>query len=99
MGRTGRAGIVSGALRLASDRHDAPAPPGRELHDPRGARVQRVVLADPDAVAGMEARAALAHDDLAAGDGLTRKDLHAEALGVRVAPVARGAQTLLMSHS
>jgi len=45
--------------RSRSDRDDAPAPPGRELDGAGGARVQRVVLADPHAVAGVEARAAL----------------------------------------
>ncbi len=49
---------------------DAPAPAGRELHGAGGARVERVVLADADAFAGLEAGAALAHDDLAAGHGL-----------------------------
>src|SRR3954468_13964017 len=98
MCRTGRAGIVSVARRPADDRHDAPAPAGREPHGPRRAGVERVVPADPDALAGMEARAALADDDLAAGDVLAREDLDAEALGVRVAPVARGAEPLLMRH-
>ena len=37
-------------------------------------------LADARARAGAKARAALAHDDLAAGHALTRENLHAEAL-------------------
>src|SRR3954468_7772664 len=98
MCRTGRAGIVSVARRPADDRHDAPAPAGRELHGPRRAGVERVVLADPDALAGMEARTALADDDLAAGHVLAGEDLHAQALGIGVAAVARGAEPLLMSH-
>src|SRR5262249_57801882 len=69
-----------------------------KLHDPRGGGVDRVAPADPDAVAGLEAGAALAHDDLAAGDRLAGEHLHAEALGVRVAAVARGAEALLMRH-
>src|SRR5581483_876394 len=47
--------------------HRASAPPGRELHRARGARVERVVLADAHARARLELRPALAHDDLAAG--------------------------------
>ena len=58
----------------------------------------RVVAADADAVAGLEARAALADDDLAAGDDLAGEHLHAEALGVRVAAVAGGAEALLVCH-
>src|SRR5262249_25018826 len=67
-------------------------------HRARGARVERVVLADAHARARLEFRAALAHDDLAAGDGLPRERLHAKALGVGVAPVAARAKALLMSH-
>jgi hypothetical protein len=69
-----------------------------ELHRARRAGVQRVVAAHTDALAGLEATAALAHDDLAAGDGLAGEHLHAEALGVRVAAVAGGAEALLMCH-
>ena len=65
-----------------------PRRPTRELHLAGGAGVQRVVLAHADAVAGLEAAAALADDDLAAGHGLAGEHLHAEALGVRVAAVA-----------
>src|SRR5579871_821224 len=67
------------------DRDDPPAPAARELHGPAVSGIDRVVLADPDAVTGLELGAALAHDDLAAGHGLAGEDLHAEALGVRVA--------------
>src|SRR5439155_19851754 len=50
------------------------------------------------AVARLEARPALAHDDLAARDGLAGEDLHAEALRVGVAAVAAGAEALLVCH-
>src|SRR5579875_661612 len=80
------------------DRDDAPAATGAELHGPRGPGEDRVVLADPDSVAGLEARAALAHDDLAAAHGLAGEHLHAEALGVRVAAVAARAEAFLMRH-
>src|SRR4051794_1202210 len=80
------------------DRDDAAAAAGRELHRARGAGEQRVVAAHADALAGLEAAAALADDDLAAGHGLAGEDLHAEALGVRVAAVAGGAEALLVCH-
>src|SRR3954449_9227826 len=87
--------VLLGGGRLDRD-HATPAALA-ELHDPRALGEDRVVLADPDPGAGMELRAALAHDDLAAGHGLAGEDLHAEPLGVRVAAVAAGAEPLLMS--
>src|SRR3954469_22924370 len=71
---------------------------GLEVHDARAARVDRVVPAEAGALAGAEAGPALAHDYLAAGDDLAREQLHAEALGVRVAAVAAGTKSLFMSH-
>src|SRR5262249_11465998 len=85
-------------LGVGGARHDPPAAPLGELHGAGGARVERVVLADADAVAGLKAGAALAHDDLAAGDDLAGEDLHAEALRVGVAAVAGGAEALLVCH-
>src|SRR5919202_1595864 len=79
-------------------RHDAAAAAGRELHGAGRARVERVVAAHAHALAGLEAAAALAHDDLTAGHGLAGEHLHAEALGVRVAAVAGGAEALLVCH-
>src|SRR4051794_41925298 len=79
-------------------RHDAAAAAGRELHGARRAGVQRVVAAHADALAGLEAAAALTDDDLAPGDGLAGEHLHAEAFGVRVAAVAGGAEALLCGH-
>src|SRR5580765_3795012 len=58
----------------------------------------RVVAPDPCTGAGTEARAALAHDDRSRGDALAVEDLDAEHLRVRVAPVPRRAESLLMSH-
>src|SRR3954452_22139878 len=80
------------------DGDGAPAPALSELHDPGPAGVDRVVGADAGTIAGPEAGPALAHDDLAAGDDLTREHLDAEALGVGVAAVAAGAEALLMRH-
>src|SRR5690606_38900265 len=60
--------------------------------------IQRVVLAQADVLAGMEARAALAHDDRARGDRLAAVDLHTEHLRVGIAAVARGTAALLVCH-
>src|SRR3954466_6129301 len=79
-------------------RRDAAGAADRELHGAGRAGVQRVVAAHADALAGLEAAAALADDDLAAGDGLAGEHLHPEALGVRVAAVAGGAEALLVCH-
>src|SRR3954464_5570345 len=86
---------------LLAGGHDgdhAPAPAVLELNGagPRGE--DRVVLADADALARLEAGPALAHDDLAAGHDPAREDLHAEPLRIRVASVAARAESLLMSH-
>src|SRR3954463_1150433 len=93
--------MTSGLLRRGGGGrhgHDPAAAADPELDGPGGARVQRVVAAHADALAGLEAAAALAHDDLAAGHGLTGEHLHAEALGVRVAAVAGRAEALLVCH-
>ena len=60
-------------------------------HGARGQREQRVVAAAADVVAGVEVGAALADDDLAGVDQLAAEALDAEALGVGVAAVPRGA--------
>src|SRR3954469_12522122 len=90
------AGEASLLLRLYRDHAAAAA--GGELHDAGARREDRVVLADADAVARPEAGTALANDDLAAAHCLPGEHLHAEALGVRVAAVAAGAESLLVSH-
>src|SRR4051795_745055 len=81
------------------DGYDPAATAGLEIHASRAGGEDRVVLADPGPLAGLEAGAALAHDDLAAGHDLAREHLHAEALGGRVAPVAAGSESLLVSHA
>src|SRR5947207_14281972 len=79
-------------------RDDASAAAGLEVDRARARGEDRVVLPDPHTVARLELGAALANDDLAARHGLPGEHLHAEALGVRVAPVAAGAQSLLVCH-
>ena len=99
-GRQRRAdrGLTAAATRAGSTVTNRPRWPVRNCTVP--ARLAKIVssLPRPDALAGLEAGAALAHDDLAAGDLLAGEDLHAEALGVGVAAVARRAESLLMSH-
>src|SRR5215471_17250010 len=58
----------------------------------------RVVLADPRAGAGAEARPALADDDHAGLHRLAVEQLDAEPLCVRVAAVPGGAKTFFVSH-
>src|SRR6266704_6178681 len=48
---------------------------------------QRVILAPADVFARLQARAALPHDDGAAGHQLPAENLHAEALRVGIAPI------------
>src|SRR5919201_54036 len=90
--------VMCRTLLRRRHRDDAAASPGLELDRARALGVDRVVPADAGAVARLELGAALANDDLAARDGLAGEHLHAEPLGVRVAPVATRPETLLMSH-
>ena len=69
-------------LLLRQDRHDPAAAAGLEVDRARRLGEQGVVLPFTHAVAGLEAGPALAHDDLAAADGLAGEDLHAQALSL-----------------
>src|SRR3954464_11602457 len=62
---------------------------GIERHATIDLGEQGVVLADTDILAGVPLGAALARDNVAGHAGLPAKQLHAEALTARVAPVAR----------
>src|SRR4051794_10749184 len=70
----------------------------RELDRAGSRREQGVVAAQPGADARVEPGAALADDDRAGGHVLAGEHLDAKPLGVRVAPVLRGAESLLMRH-
>src|SRR5260370_2498009 len=61
-------------------------------------RKDRVVAPETDARPRAEARAALADEDHPGLHVLAGEDLHSEHLRVRVAPVARGAESLLVRH-
>src|SRR5437016_5166120 len=97
---TRRSPLAGGALAgvVRGDGDHAPAAAGGELHPPGTRGEDRVVPADARAVAGLEPRAALAHDDLATGHCLAGEDLHAQPLALRVAAVPARSEPLLMSH-
>src|SRR5205807_5416628 len=59
---------------------------------------ERVVPADTDVGAGLEARTALPDQDRTGGHLLAAEFLHAEALRFTVAAVARTANSLFVSH-
>src|SRR4029077_12064793 len=61
-------------------------------------REDRVVLADPGARSGAEARAALADEDHPRRNVLAGEELHAEHLRLGVAAVPRRAESLLVCH-
>src|SRR4029077_5049355 len=61
-------------------------------------REDRVVLADPGARSGAEARAALADEDHPRRHVLAGEELHAEHLRLGVAAVPRRAESLLVRH-
>src|SRR6478752_4857293 len=79
---------------------DGAALAGRfEVDGPCSGGEDRVVAAEAGSLAGPEAGAALADDDLAAGHLLAGEDLDPEHLQVRFATVAAGAESFLVSHS
>src|SRR5262245_20981711 len=84
--------------RVGADAHEARVAAPLELHVAVDLGEQRVVRADPDVEAGLESRAALAHQDGAAGHELAGEPLDAEHLGIRIAAVSRAADALLVSH-
>ena len=60
-------------------------------------RIDRVIVAESDALAGSPAGSALTNDDAAGLNRLTAVNLNAAALSVRVATIAAGTLTFLMS--
>jgi hypothetical protein len=57
-----------------------------------------VILAHADIGAGVEAGAALAHDDRASADQFTTEGLHTQHLGLGIAPVSRRAAAFFLCH-
>ena len=91
--------VVEAALRCGDhDVDDLATALGAKFDRARSECEQGVVLAAPDVDAGVEVRAALADDDLAALDDLATEALYAEVLRVGVAPVASGTRALFMCH-
>src|SRR4051794_22334047 len=90
--------VTSSDLSGHHDVDDLAATARAERDGTRGQGEQRVVPTAADVHAGVEVRAALAHDDLAGLDDLATEALDAQALGVGVATVARGARALLVCH-
>src|SRR5690349_8396971 len=91
-------GWKPGKLSVLQDGDRAALAARFEIHRPRAGGEDRVVATEANAVAGPEAGAALADDDLAAGDLLAREDLDPEHVGVGFAAVAAGAESLLVRH-
>lgn len=103
-----RVGIVSArpfrfALRLCPSGDDADdltiLAAAYKRDGPFGEREQSVVPAHPDVAAWEKARTPLAQDDVARDDAFASKSLHTEALALRIAPVPRRTETLLMSET
>src|SRR4029453_2856687 len=67
-----------------------------ELHASADLGKQRVVFAEADVQPGLEAAAALPDEDRTTGHDVAVETLHAEPLGIAVAPVARGALSLFL---
>ena len=61
-------------------------------------RVNRIVAAKPDVAPRMHARAALADEDIAGLDGLSRVNLDTTALARTIAAIARGALSFFVRH-
>src|SRR3990170_2787255 len=80
------------------DRDEAPVAAAAELDGALAEREDRVVASEAGARARAEPRAALPHDDHPGLDRLAGEHLDAEPLRLGVAAVARGAETLLVSH-
>src|SRR3989449_8072484 len=70
-----------------------------EFHLPIDSREQAVIRRAAHVLAGMKLRPALAHDDAAGRHEFPAESLHAEVFGIRMTPVARRADALLMSHA
>lgn len=83
------------ALGRGNDRNALAFAARAELDDPIGQCKKRMVPADSDVRSGIEARAALAYDNVPRDHPLAAEALNAEALSVRVAPVAGRTGALL----
>src|SRR5581483_1878494 len=87
--------VTSGALCCRDDRDALAIAPAAELEDAVDEGKERVVAADPEVGAGIEARPTLAYENVAGNHPLAAKALDAEALGIRIPPVASRTGALL----
>ena len=85
-------------LLIRVDRYDLPSTHALVRHDSVNTRVERVVAAAADVATGMNARAALTHQNRASGHFLPAEALHAEALRIAVPAVSTGANAFLVCH-
>jgi hypothetical protein len=93
------AGATDANAKLSSDHINDPAPPaGTELNMAVGEGEESVVAASANTVAGMEMGAVLADNDLPGLDGLAAKQLHTQALSIRITTVPGGRRALLVCH-
>src|SRR5207237_4999401 len=83
---------------VADDAHEAAVAARAELHAAVARGENGVVSAHAGAVAGAEARSALADEDHPRGHVLAGEHLHAEHLRIRVATVPRRAESFLVGH-
>src|SRR5262245_12315405 len=91
--------LFGSVLGRGFHRHeDPPVAFGRELDVALGERKQRVIRAHADVRAGVPARAALAHENVAGQHALAAVAFNAKPPARRVAAVARGAACLLVCH-
>src|SRR5437773_11000661 len=94
----GRGRPPASSGRAGDDAHVAVVAAPLEPHVAVDLCNEGVVRAEADVEAGPKARAALPYEDAAARDELAAEPLDAEHLRIRVAAVARAADTLLVSH-
>src|SRR6201994_3327301 len=87
-----------GSVLVAEDADRATLARRVEGDLPRAGREDRVIAAEADALAGPEAGAPLAHDDLAAGHLLAGEHLDAEHVRVGFTACAGRAEAFLMCH-
>src|SRR5438874_11116073 len=85
-------------LGLVNDGNKATIATYPERHRSAARRKDRVVAADAGAVTRAELRPTLAHEDHPGLHVLAGENLHAEHLRVRVATVARRAESFLVCH-
>src|SRR5215472_8074187 len=83
---------------LLGDAHELVVAPALEADVPVGLGEEGVIHPDTHVDAGLEACAALPHENASRGDELPAEALHAQHLRVGIAALARTADTFLVAH-